>query len=40
VEFVDPVASLDLIDRLAVHAAQASAQGRTRYHFDCDRLHL
>jgi RAQPRD family integrative conjugative element protein len=32
------VRQLDLIDRLAVHAAKASAQGRTRYHFDYDRL--
>jgi RAQPRD family integrative conjugative element protein len=32
------VRQLDLIDRLAVHAARASAQGHARYHFDYDRL--
>ena len=32
------IRQLDLIDRLAEHAAQASPQGRTRYHFDYTRL--
>jgi RAQPRD family integrative conjugative element protein len=29
---------LDLLDRLAEHAATTAPQGRTRYHFDYDRL--
>jgi len=30
---------LDLIDRLAEHAAHTAPQERTRYHFDYARLH-
>jgi RAQPRD family integrative conjugative element protein len=32
------VRQLDMIDRLAEHAAQVSPQDHARYHFDCARL--